>query len=83
MRCRSSWRSLFHSSRVGTVSFNRLSHAMDRLGDAGLDLAKSKDVRVAACQKQVALCRDVEKICRPDTQGACQKPMSSMQRRSD
>jgi len=49
--------------RAGTVDFSRLSDALHRLGGAGLELAKSKDERTAACQKQVALCRDVTKIC--------------------
>jgi len=49
--------------QVGAVDFNRLSYALHRLGDAGLELAKGKDQRTAACQGQVALCRDVPKIC--------------------
>jgi outer membrane protein TolC len=54
---------LFAQYRAGTVNLNRLLHALHRLGDAELDLAKGKDERTAACQRQVALCRDVTKIC--------------------
>jgi uncharacterized protein YlxP (DUF503 family) len=50
--------------QVGTVDFNRVAYAMDRLADAELESAKNKEERIAACQKQIELRLDVEKSCR-------------------
>jgi outer membrane protein TolC len=49
--------------RAGAVDFNRILSAESQLADAELESAKNKDARIAACQKQAGLCRDVEKIC--------------------
>ena len=53
--------------RVGTIESDRLSHAIDQLCDAELELAKNRDERLEACRKQVGLCRDVEDDCRKGT----------------
>ncbi len=49
--------------RMGTVDFNRVASAASKLADMELELAKTKDERIAACRKQVELCRDAEKLC--------------------
>jgi outer membrane protein TolC len=49
--------------RAGTVDFIRMESAQRQLANAELELAKNRDARIAARQKQAELCRDVEKIC--------------------
>ena len=49
--------------RVGTAGIDRVVSATNKLADAELELAKTKDERIAVCRKQVESCRDFEKLC--------------------
>ena len=69
--------------RVGTATFDQVVSAMAKLADAELELAKTKDERIAVYRKQVESWRDAEKVCQARLQAGTATEVNVLEAKSE